>query len=62
MDRRKNATHLPFWLAYLRAALGFFLVLLAIDWLAFATTENWLSWPLLIPVALIAPAAMTAIT
>ncbi len=62
METRKNATRLPFWLAYLRAALGFFLVLVAIDWLAFAATGNWLSWPFLIPIALIAPAAMTAIT
>lgn len=53
---------IPLWLAYFRAMLIVFVVLLALDWSAYSLCERWLAWPALIPIAIAYPIVMTAIT
>lgn len=62
MDRPTEAAALPKWLAYVRAMLFAFVILLAGDWAAYVIGGGWLHWPFLVPLAIAWPFAMTAIT
>ena len=62
MERPFNATGLPTWLAYLRAMLIAFVVLLAADWAAYLIWDRWLDLPFLVAIAIAGPLVMTAIT
>ena len=61
MDQRWRE-RLTFTVAYARASIVFFLIFLAVDWLAFLALEKWLPWQALIPLAVLWPGAMFLVT
>jgi len=50
--------YLAFWLRYARRALLSFVVLIALDWLAYALWGSWLEWYAMLAVAAIIPGMM----
>ena len=62
MTKGADPKLLPFWAAYLRAAVLAFLAVFAVDWIAFALWEKWIALPYLAAIAVVWPAVMTAIT
>ena len=59
MDAEKK---LPFWVAYARAILFFFLVLMAINWLAYAVWGSWIDWFGVLALATVMPGLGLMIT
>lgn len=53
---------LPFWAAYGRAILFFFIALMAADWLASVVWGRWLDWSAVLAIATILPALGLMIT
>jgi hypothetical protein len=53
---------LPFWVAYARAVLLFFLGLMALDWLAYLAWGNWLEWWGILALATVLPGMGLMIT
>ena len=53
---------LPFWVAYARAVLFFFLVLMALDWVAYLLWGKWLEWWGIVALAAVAPGIGLMIT
>ena len=50
--------YLSFWIAYARNALIVFLVLIALDWLAYALSDTWLEWYAVLALAAVVPGLM----
>lgn len=53
---------LPFWLAYTRALLIFFVIGMAINWLAYIVTGSWLDWYGVLALAAVLPGIGLMIT
>ena len=53
---------LPFWVAYARAVLFFFVGLMILDWLAYLTLRHWIEWWGVLVVATVMPGLGLMIT
>lgn len=53
---------LAFWLAYARAVIILFLVLVALNWLAYIAWSSWLEWWALLGLAAVIPGMGLIIT
>ena len=62
MKRPATTPRLPMWLVYARAVLLAFVVLLALDWVAYLLWGKWVDWPFLVAIAVAWPVVVTAIT